>query len=51
MMEKIDCPSMIVMAVTELDYDGYVAMEFLALGNPVANIATARSEALVAATG
>jgi hydroxypyruvate isomerase len=37
--------------LAELGYDGYVAMEFLATGDPVATIARARGDALVAATG
>ncbi len=37
--------------LAELGYDGYVAMEFLATGDPVTTIARAREEALVAANG
>jgi len=36
--------------LAELGYDGYVAMEFLATGDPVTAIARAREEALAAAT-
>jgi len=37
--------------LAELDYDGYVAMEFLATGDPVTTLAHAREAALLAPTG
>lgn len=37
--------------LAELDYDGYVAMEFLATGDPVTTLAHAREAALLAASG
>jgi hydroxypyruvate isomerase len=37
--------------LAELDYDGYVAMEFLATGDPVTTLAHAREAASLAASG